>query len=259
MGQMLLLRDPRPLDERLGRKFFRKAPKRAGVYLMRDAADEILYIGKAKNLQKRLGNYRIANPDRMPRRHLRMLPRVARIELQLCPSESAALRHESKLIRALKPKFNRAGVWPGKTRFLVWRLQGEYLELAVTDVPAPDWQRFGPLGSSARHLHQTLSRLLWLALNPTRAYADLPAGWAQGDLTQPVAVRCRESVTEVTAALAGFFWQSPDEFLLWLGRHYCDRTHPFERTVIESELKVLKEFSDKQPPAARNTRQLALL
>ena len=104
MGQMLLLRDPRPLDERLGRKFFRKAPKRAGVYLMRDAADEVLYVGKAKNLQQRLGNYRIANPDRMPRRHLRMLRRVARIELQFCPGESAALKHESKLIRALRKR-----------------------------------------------------------------------------------------------------------------------------------------------------------
>jgi excinuclease ABC subunit C len=74
-GQILLISDPKPLDERLGRKFFRKIPKRPGVYLMRDKADNVLHVGKAKNLQQRLRNYRNANPDRMPRRHLRTLRR----------------------------------------------------------------------------------------------------------------------------------------------------------------------------------------
>ena len=256
---MLLIPDPRPLDEQLGRKFFRKAPKRSGVYLMRDAADNVLYVGKARNLQQRLRNYRIANPDRMPRRHLRMLRQVTRIEWQFCPGESAALKHESKLLRALKPRFNRAGVWPGKTRFIVWRLKGQHLELAVADVPEPDWQRFGPLGASAPHLHRTLSRLLWLALNPTRAYTDLPTGWAQGDFAPQVAINCRQSLPEVAAAVAAFFWQSSDEFILWLGRRFCDRTHPFERAVIESELEVLKGFLVWQRRIERSGLQLALL
>jgi excinuclease ABC subunit C len=63
-------------------------PESPGVYLMRDTADSVLYVGKAKNLRKRLGSYRVANPDRMPRRHLRMLRAVARIECQECPDES---------------------------------------------------------------------------------------------------------------------------------------------------------------------------
>lgn len=131
MGQLLLIPDPRPLDDRLGRKFFRHAPKRPGVYVMRDAAEKVLYVGKAKDLQKRLGNYRIANPDRMPRHHLRMVREVARIEFQFCHDESAALKRESKLLRTLKPQFNRAGVWPGKTRFFVWRRVEEGLDMFV--------------------------------------------------------------------------------------------------------------------------------
>ena len=47
MTQMLLFPDPRPLVERLGAEFFRQAPERPGVYLMRDAADTVLYVGKA--------------------------------------------------------------------------------------------------------------------------------------------------------------------------------------------------------------------
>src|ERR1017187_10418774 len=119
MAQMLLIPDPKPLEERLGQEFFRNAPKCPGVYLMLDVQETILYVGKAKNLRQRLRNYRTANPDRMPRRHLRMVRQVTRIEFQFCPGESAALKRDSKLLRSLKPRFNRAGVWPGKTRFLV--------------------------------------------------------------------------------------------------------------------------------------------
>ncbi len=259
MGQILLIPDPRPLDERLGQRFFRKAPNRAGVYLMRDAADNVLYVGKAKRLKQRLGNYRIANPDRMPRRHLRMLRQVARIEFQFCPGEAAALKHESKLIRSLKPKFNRAGVWPGKTRFIVWRLVESHLELAVVDVPQPTWQRFGPLGGGAHYLHKSLSRLLWLALNPHRACAELPTGWAKGDVAAQVAIDCRATANEVEAVLSSFFWNSPDEFLLWLGTQFCERIHPFERNVINSELETLRNFAAKQKPELKSSPQLALL
>ena len=149
MAQLLLLPDPRPLDRRLGKKFFHNAPRRPGVYLMRDAQDWIVYVGKGKDLKRRIGNYRVANPDQMPRRHLRMVNEVSRIEFRVCPSESAALETEAKLIRTLKPKFNRAGVWPGKTRFIVWRAEGDRLEIAVAETPEPGWQRFGPMGSSA--------------------------------------------------------------------------------------------------------------
>lgn len=160
MGQLLLIPDPRPLDQRLGRKFFRKAPRRPGVYLMKDAQDKTLYVGKAKDLRQRLGNYRVANPDRMPRRHLRMVREVARIEFQFCENEVAALKHESKLLRSLKPRFNRAGVWPSKARFIAWRITERRLELGMVETPEPDWRRYGPLNGSARGVHRALARLL---------------------------------------------------------------------------------------------------
>src|SRR5437016_7389662 len=112
MTQLLLIPDPRPLVERLGREFFRQAPESAGVYLMRDATDTVLYVGKARNLRKRLASYRVANPDRMRPRHLRLVRAIARIDLQECSDESSALARESELLLELRPRFNRAGTWP---------------------------------------------------------------------------------------------------------------------------------------------------
>ena len=131
-SQPLLFADPRPLVERLGQDFFRQLTERPGVYLMRDALDNILYVGKAKNLKKRLNSYRVANPDRLARRHLRLLRAVARIELQVCADEAAALAKEAELLLALRPKFNRAGTWPATPRYLVWQWDETRLALAIS-------------------------------------------------------------------------------------------------------------------------------
>jgi predicted GIY-YIG superfamily endonuclease len=226
---------------------------------MRDAAEKVVYVGKARDLKRRLQNYRIANPDKMPRRHLRMVREVARIEFQFCPSESAALKRESKLLRSLKPKFNRAGVWPGKTRFLVWRRAEERLDLGVMDVPEAGWQRHGPLGGNAMQLQRTLACLLWLAVNPGRAFAELPPGWAQGKFAEPAAIRCGGAAEEVGMAVAAFFWQSQDGLLHWLQRRLAERTHPFERSVIAGELELLRQFAARHGLARKSRRQLPLL
>jgi DNA polymerase III subunit epsilon len=108
----------KPLVERLGKLFFRKVPAQPGVYFMRDATGTVVHVGKAKNLRQWLRSHRVANTERMPRRHLCMVREVTRIDFDPCRSESAALTHEARSLRRLKPKFNRAGVWPGKAQFL---------------------------------------------------------------------------------------------------------------------------------------------
>ena len=240
--QILLLPDPHPLDERLGKDFFRLAPTQPGVYLMRDQADRVLYVGKAKNLRRRLNSYRLANPDRMPRRHLRLVRQVARIEFQLCVDESAALVQEAKLLRELKPRFNRAGVWPGKIKYLAWRCAENSLELAVADAPLPDWQHVGPLNSSAHFLHATLARLLWLAAQPAQPVHGLPAGWTEPRLPGPIAISGSRTPRELAEMLESFLRQIDDKLLLWLDLQFAERVHPFEKLFIEAELDALKQF-----------------
>jgi predicted GIY-YIG superfamily endonuclease len=226
---------------------------------MKDAHERVIYVGKAKDLQQRLNHYRIANPDRMPRRHLKLVREVTRIEFQFCRNESSALKHEAKLIRSLRPKFNRAGIWPARPRFLCWREDGEYLELTVMETPEPGWRRFGPLGGSAAQVQRTLARLLWLAVNPERPLVQLPSGWMHGEFMERTAIRCGASIGEVRAAFDGFFWAEAEHFVGWLRKKCSPRVNGFERGVIEAELACLQAFAARQIPEAKGRQQLALL
>jgi predicted GIY-YIG superfamily endonuclease len=245
MSQLLLLPDPRPLDQRLGRKFFLNAPRRPGVYLMRDVTDKILYIGKAKDLKQRLNHYRNANPDRMPRRHLRLVREVARIEFQFSPDETAALDQEKKLIRAHRPKFNRAGVWEGPRKFVIWRLEAGRLEIGVAEVPEPSWRRCGPLGANAHHLQKSLSRLFWLVAHPDKWVSELPAGWMRNEAILSISIGGQNTADEISALLEAYFWESSEFFLTWLAEKLLQRENPFERQIIQDDLQNLKSFSPK--------------
>jgi len=133
----------------LGQEFFRQVPERPGVYLMHDAADTVVYVGKAKNLRKRLGSYRVANPERLKRRQLRLLQAVARVELQECADETSALARESELLLSLRPRFNRAGTWPQTPRFLTWRVTVAGFEIAVVAMSEVEGVVRTPIGSRA--------------------------------------------------------------------------------------------------------------
>lgn len=111
-GQLWLFDPPKPLVERLGRDFFRALPSGPGVYFMCGDSEGVLYVGKARNLRQRLSSYRVANPERLPRRIIRLLHRVTRIEFDICPTDEIARQREEQLICVLSPKFNAAGkVW----------------------------------------------------------------------------------------------------------------------------------------------------
>jgi predicted GIY-YIG superfamily endonuclease len=184
--QTLMFPDAKPLVERLGRDFFRQLPARPGVYLMRDRAEAIVYVGKAKNLRQRLGSYRVANPDRVPKRLLRLLKSVERIELEECADEAAALAREAELLLELKPRFNRAGVWSAPPKVLAWRRAGEGIELGVLNAAETGWEHHGPLRGGSGVMFTCLVRLLWALAYPERGLTGMPAGWFHGHLPERV-------------------------------------------------------------------------
>lgn len=257
-GQQFLFEPEKPLVSRLGRRFFKKIPAAPGVYKMHDAAGKIVYVGKAKDLRQRLQSYRVANPERLGRRHLRLLQTVTRIEFELHESEQAALKQEAKLIRELRPKFNRAGVWPGKPQFLVWRFQENTLELATQETPQAGWERLGPLGGYAPHLKNRLARLLWQMQQSGRAYSALPAGWLHGRQPPLIILPCPEP-ERWRQYLAAAFWGEAEICLTWLASGLNQQATPFEQTAYFQDLEDLKEFLSSQAKHGKRTGQPALL
>jgi predicted GIY-YIG superfamily endonuclease len=241
--QTMLFPDPRPLVERLGSDFFRQLPERPGVYLMQDAAGLVLYVGKAKNLRKRLNSYRVANPDRLGRRHLRLLRQVMKIELQECTNEAAALAKESELLRELKPKFNRAGVWPGNPRYLVWRLVGSKLELAISKRPAEGWQGFGPFGSGVIYLRASLARLLWYVLNPGIGSTAMPAGWLHGRLGAVASIAIPPTQESgVALVLSKLVEGDADGVVALIGERTNSLVRAYDLEIRDADLEAVTEF-----------------
>lgn len=80
-------------------------PHSPGVYVMRDASDRVLYVGKAKDLWKRVSSY-YSQPLGYTRKMDGLLETLAKVEVEVVGSELEALVLESQLIRRYRPRFN---------------------------------------------------------------------------------------------------------------------------------------------------------
>src|SRR6266540_985978 len=83
----------------------RLAPTSPGVCRMLNAASDVLYVGKAKNVRKRLSSYARVNAP-LPARILRMIAATMTVEIISTTTETEALLLEANLIKQLRPRFN---------------------------------------------------------------------------------------------------------------------------------------------------------
>ncbi|HAY08255.1 MAG TPA: excinuclease ABC subunit C [Hyphomonas sp.] len=86
------------------RENLRLLPAKPGVYRMFGDADEVLYVGKARDLKARVSNY--TRMGGHTQRIARMISQTRRMEFVVTESETEALLLEASLVKSLKPRFN---------------------------------------------------------------------------------------------------------------------------------------------------------
>ena len=156
-------------------------PDASGVYLMHDKNNEIIYIGKAKNMKKRVKSYFQKNHDSP--KLIVMVPQIIRFDFIITDSEVEALILESHLIKKHKPKYN---VLLKDDKKFPWFLitEEQYPRIIVTRKADKKFQKgkyFGPY-TNARAMYSTLElikKMFPLKQCKTPRFKDRPCMYYQ--------------------------------------------------------------------------------
>jgi excinuclease ABC subunit C len=102
----------RPFDQKFGADFLASVPAAPGVYRFYDVAGTVLYVGKANNLRRRLGQYRTAGRKKKEKKRRTLVKAATRIGWDVSESALAAELTEIRLIQRLRPPRNVASAFP---------------------------------------------------------------------------------------------------------------------------------------------------
>src|SRR6059058_3199877 len=130
-------------------------PTTPGVYLMKDAAGVVLYVGKAKNLRNRAGHYFTKAAADDPRT-ADLVPLIADVDYLPAESEVDALLMEARLVKDIQPRFN-VELKDDKTfPYLQIRVREDFPRVEFTRSPRRRGVKlYGPF-TSARSLRQAI-------------------------------------------------------------------------------------------------------
>lgn len=249
-AQLRLFPAPQPLTDRLGVEFFRALPREPGVYRMFDAADGLIYVGKARDLRARLNSYRRTHGQ--SRKTIRLIHDVRRVEWEICLSDTDARLREAELIRTLRPRYNRAGTWPKSARYLVLETQDDGFRLRLTG--EPEGESYGAFRGGVGFALTALGRLLALALRPGATVAELPRHWVlpetrrSCDVTEPGAAAWVHDVRD-------FFAGANDALVARLLAAVTPEPTSFGQQFVAQQFAVLEEFYRRGPCVNRRLHE----
>ena len=126
----------------------KKLPARPGVYLMHDASDAIIYVGKAVSLRNRVRQYFQSSRNKGPKIE-QMVTRIRRFEYIVTDSELEALVLECNLIKEHRPKYNTMLKDDKTYPFIKVTVGEEYPRVLFSRTMKKDKSRyFGPYSSA---------------------------------------------------------------------------------------------------------------
>ena len=228
---------PQDRLERLSRKA-RGLPKVPGVYLMKDAAGVVLYVGKASVLPNRVSSYFQSAADHGHRKN-RMLPLIEDFDVVECEGEWEALLLESRLVKDIRPRFNERLTDDKTFPYLAVTLRDEFPGVFVTRNPADDRFKgariFGPFTS--KHALRQAVQLMQRVFRYRTCELDIRSDDPRNRTFRPCLLH---SIGQCTAPCANRI--SPEDY-----RADIDR---FVRFLGSKRSRMLKELRDEMDAAS---------
>lgn len=133
-------------DQKFGEEFIKSVPTCPGVYEMTCGDGSVIYVGKAKNLRRRLSQYRNSRRCKAHAKMRTILKEACDIRFAQCTTDLEALLLENKLIQDLKPKFNVAGAFSFLYPCIGTRHNGSTLQICYSTSPN-EFQMFKLFGA----------------------------------------------------------------------------------------------------------------
>lgn len=159
-GESLPIEEPQSGFRRAATKV-REFPQSSGLYLMKDSAGRVIYIGKAKNLRSRAGSYFHKGAEG-EWRTAPWLHEICDIDYIECESEVDALLMESRLIKDIQPKHNKELKDDKTFPYLMITIREDYPRVEVTREPRQRGVKlYGPFANAGdlRGAIQVLQRI----------------------------------------------------------------------------------------------------
>jgi len=126
----------------------RAFPTTPGVYLMKDRAGVVIYVGKAKNLRARAGSY-FLKAAAAERRTAEWIGEIADVDYLPCESEVDALLAESRLIKDIQPKYNKEQKDDKSFPYLMITTREDFPRVELTrEPPSSGAKLYGPFASA---------------------------------------------------------------------------------------------------------------
>lgn len=237
--QLCFFKFPRPLLDRFGKEFFSEIPRGPGVYLFSGESGRPLYVGHSRNLHLRLSYYKNAQPEREPRRIVRLVHQVREIEMECCLSVESAQVRELALIRQLKPRFNVANTLSPTYSYFSFRATsaGFFLRLSMNQA-----RREGERTVGGFKNHGLCARAFLALARTVSAHQRAPESIYDFSARLNTRVREWELDQRWRESIGDLLEGTRESFIEHCARLVERATDPFLRQLFEADLLTLIEF-----------------
>lgn len=258
------------LQKRLESERFDDIPTTPGIYRFYDKNEKLLYVGKAKNLRKRLFSYKRAKAGQVPVKVGKLISRIKSFQVDQTETEQEALLLENQWIRGYRPPFNHANKQPEAYYFVYMNPDEHGLEFRLAmriddETDKKFWYGCFKGHAPVRKSMGSLLQLLWMAEMDCFSPQHLPVQLTRW-LT-PAFYRMNwhgskpgASRNKLSEYLVRWMKGESCEILDWfVVRLECGKTLSlFQQRFLEDRLYTLKFFFDRKLVRHRYIREKLL-